>query len=87
MTSTSSDYWVGTIQVEGKVQVFLDNARKLAYAMRDTELRFGDVDWNFIDLETHERLKVLEGSVRTFNHEGEPCESYIELVRESYSRC
>lgn len=85
MTNTSKDYWIGTIQIEGKVTIFIDCARKLEYAIRDTELRFSNVEWNFVDLETHKRLKYLEGSVTTFNSEGEPCECYIELVRESYS--
>lgn len=87
MTNTFKDYWIGTISKEGKTSVFIDNVRKLSAAMRDTEIRFGRVDWIFADMETHERLKYLEGTVTTFNEEGEPCESYIELVRESYNSC
>lgn len=85
MTNTSpKSYWVGSILVEGRSRIYLDNVRKLSGAMRDTEIRFGNVDWNFADTETHERLKYLEGSTTIQNESGEPCEAYIELVRDSY---
>lgn len=74
-------YWIGSICTQGKSRVFLDDAKRLTSAKRDTEILFGKVDWIFADFETHERLNLLEGSTTTYDESGEPSESYITLVR------
>ena len=80
-----TDFWIGSISVNGHRRIYLDKSLNLKAAIRDTELKFGDVDWIFNTIEVHERDKVLEGTVLVYDTQGEPHDSYIELVRESYT--